>query len=402
MRLTALSAIAILALACTTLSIAAPAPPNNPAKSEGASPAGTWLIPTTHEGAPTTVKTSIGVLSMQEQDHDSAKSNAPFTSISLNGKPISFGDDEGLYENGLYVGTVAIERVLDFGGQIDLVYARKACVTDSDCGLIRAVAQLNRAGRVQSSVDAQQDSERRNASPSTDAGAHWTQRDGMHVLVLGRNGHQVKEVQLSMKGVRIALSRSPQPRRMGSVVGGRAKGSDRRVQPAPRQLGLLCFVGICLHRSKPEVEVRQFGPGFEPFGCSEMVPGQRPVLPHEILCSRLPLGLRNKEGHRQEDLCAFGVSGTSFACGWSRIAVGRTPQRKAHPCGRTCHMKRTRARLPRRGWHRAVCQIRASRFLVYAARGGLTNRCARTAIRPSEATSWETCSQPAAFGACRF
>jgi hypothetical protein len=159
-------------------------------------PAGTWLVPSTH-AAPLDIHTSIGVLALKDER---AKDGYPFTSIALNGKRLLL-DGDGRFDSG----RLEIERVLDFGGHIDLVYSAGCGGSASACHQTRSIAQVDRSGRIGLNVSAQQDWERAPDASASDNDEDWSVRSGVHAMVLGRKGNRVREMQLSPTSVRIVV-----------------------------------------------------------------------------------------------------------------------------------------------------------------------------------------------------
>jgi hypothetical protein len=181
-----------------------PAPPA-PAASAAATPVslGHWRLPSMVHGDQT-VKTSIGRLSVHDLPYDH---NPPSSVLTLNGVRLKLGDavsDEGRFD----AGALAIERVLDFGDGIDLVYESGGCIP-SRCDRGRSVVQLDGSGHARSPVvEALREDEERPDTMPTDVSKEWSVREGLHVMVLGIHGDRVRELQLSSQTVQV-VERAP-------------------------------------------------------------------------------------------------------------------------------------------------------------------------------------------------
>jgi hypothetical protein len=192
----------IAGMLAVVLAMSAVAPPAlHSAAAPPVSPAGTWLVPPSH-AAPLDILTSIGVLALRDKH---AKDGYPFTEVELNGKRLVL-DGDGRFD----LGHLEIERVLDFGGSIDLVYAAGCGGKASFCHSARSIAQVDRTGRIRSKVSAQQDWERAPDAQASDNGKDWTEQGSAWAMVLGRKEGRVREVQLSSEGMRL-VTRPPHP-----------------------------------------------------------------------------------------------------------------------------------------------------------------------------------------------
>jgi hypothetical protein len=172
-------------LACGVASVCLAGPPTQ------GSPAGAWLIPTkSQDGLTQTLSTSIGTLRFVDVDDR----NGIHTRVSLNGKRIPLWDDTDL---------LSLDRVLDFGNEIDVVFFSHCSGSSYDCHAFPAAAHVNGTGKITSSINLEHhpilEGEEGEAAPV------WTSEDGRQTTLLERQGARVREAILQRDRVLIAI-----------------------------------------------------------------------------------------------------------------------------------------------------------------------------------------------------
>jgi hypothetical protein len=161
--------------------LAAPTLPTKPM-------AGTWLTAAADKNAmEETLKTSIGTLRFVDVDDK----DGIHTNVSLNGKRIQLWNDSSM---------LSIVRVLDFGGQIDVVFFSSCSGSSYECHKIPAAAHLDRAGRVNSSINLEHHPIM--GGEDGESPPDWIAVSDRQTTLLERQGNRVREAQLLPDRVR--------------------------------------------------------------------------------------------------------------------------------------------------------------------------------------------------------